>query len=135
MKNFHAFCLISLLMVPSAVEARGNANVRYPSRQTGIASFYSGSFHGRRMADGTRFSVYSNSAASRTLPLGTLARVTNRSNGKVALVKIRDRGPYVGHRILDVSPSVAGHLGFRDKGLADVIIEVAMMPASVRNHH
>ena len=63
------------------------------------------------MADGGRFDPGSDTVASRTLPLGTQARVTNLRNGRSAVVSVRDRGPHRGGRILDVSPGVAARLG------------------------
>lgn len=90
--------------------------------QTGRASVYASLLRGRRMADGTRFDPASNAAASKTLPLGTTARVTNLQNGRSALVTVRDRGPYVAGRVLDVSPADARRLGMRHQGIAPVAI-------------
>jgi rare lipoprotein A len=89
----------------------------------GKASYYHHSFTGRKMADGTPFRPNANNAASKTLPLGTIATVTNLENGRSAVVEIRDRGPYVDGRIVDVSPSTAEQLGMRDEGV--VAVEVA----------
>jgi len=91
-----------------------------PERQSGIASYYGPQFSGRPMADGTPFDPESNHAASRTLPLGTWVRVTNVENGKSAVVQIRDRGPYVDGRIIDLSPRTARRLDMIEQGLADV---------------
>jgi rare lipoprotein A (peptidoglycan hydrolase) len=77
----------------------------------GKASVYSRRFTGRRMAGGAHFHPASDSAASRTLPLGTVAAVTNLETGRTATVRIRDRGPYRTDRILDVSPRTAEELG------------------------
>ena len=91
--------------------------------QRGIASYYHPSrFTGRPMANGERFDPNSNSAAHRTLPLGTLARVTNLRNGESRTVVIEDRGPHVRGRIIDVSPRIARELGMRGAGIADVEI-------------
>ena len=76
-------------------------------KQVGNGSFYADFFAGRKMANGEPFRLDSNNAASRTLPLGTTARVTNLENGRSAVVVIKDRGPYVAGRIVDVSPSTA----------------------------
>lgn len=91
-----------------------------PDRQTGIASYYGPQFAGRPMADGTPFDPDSNHAASRTLPLGTWVRVTNLENGKSEVVQIRDRGPYIDGRIIDLSPATARELDMIEQGLADV---------------
>lgn len=80
-------------------------------RRFGKASFYAPMFAGRKMADGTRMRPTSNNAASRTLPLGTTAKVTNLETGKTAVVTIHDRGPYVAGRILDLSPATARDIG------------------------
>ena len=96
--------------------------------QRGLASHYGGRFHGRRMANGERFSRHSNSAASRTLPLGTIARVTNLRNGRTAQVEIEDRGPYGRGRILDVSPRTAELLGMPRGGTAPVEVAPIAMP-------
>jgi rare lipoprotein A len=96
--------------------------------QHGIASVYDTSFNRRRMADGARFSIWSDSAASRTLPLGTIALVTNTSNGRRISVCIRDRGPYVGHRLLDMSPATAHALGMGQPGLMHITIRPIRIP-------
>lgn len=97
--------------------------------QRGRASYYSPRFHGRRMADGRRFNRHSNAAASRTLPLGTRARVRNLENGRSAVVVIQDRGPHLRSRVLDVSPATANLLGMRQSGTALVeIIPLAPPP-------
>lgn len=88
--------------------------------QRGEASYYHSRFEGRRMANGERFDPDSDSAAHRTLPFGTRARVTNLANGRTAEVTIEDRGPYVRGRIIDVTPETAGQLGMRESGTAPV---------------
>jgi rare lipoprotein A len=87
----------------------------------GQASFYDGDrFAGRPMANGDRFDPDSNSAAHRTLPLGTVAEVTNLRNGETRTVVIEDRGPYVGGRVIDVSPRIAQELQMVDEGVVPV---------------
>lgn len=90
--------------------------------QKGKASVYAASLQGRTMADGTRFEPRSNAAASKTLALGTTARVRNLRNGRVAVVKIRDRGPHRAGRIIDVSPGSANALGIHREGVAPVSV-------------
>ena len=100
-----------------------------PSRlQKGQASVYAMGLRGRKMADGTPFNPASNAAASKTLPLGTMARVTNLANGRSTTVKVRDRGPHKAGRILDVSPGSAGALGMGRDGLAPVAIAPLASP-------
>jgi len=98
------------------------------SRKVGKASYYARRFGGRKMADGTPMRLDGNNAASRTLPLGTTARITNLRNGKTAVVTIRDRGPFVGGRIVDVSPRTAQDLGFLHQGVAQVMVEPISVP-------
>lgn len=90
-------------------------------KQRGKASVYAAKFAHQRMANGARFELESNSAASLTLPLGSHARVTNLRNGRSAEVVIRDRGPFVKGRIVDLSPRTARELGFY--GVAPVEVE------------
>jgi rare lipoprotein A len=100
--------------------------------QRGRVSFYSARFHGRRMANGERFNRHSNAAASRTLPLGTQARVKNLENGRSAVVVIQDRGPRARSRVLDVSPQTATQLGIREQGTAMVEITPLAVPRGGR---
>lgn len=94
----------------------------------GKASYYGKNFHGKKMADGTRMNPQSNVAASKTLPLGTKAKVTNLENGKSEVVEIRDRGPYVQGRIVDLSPRTADKLGIREQGVAPVEVKPIEVP-------
>lgn len=96
--------------------------------QTGKASYYAKKFHGKKMADGTPMNPNSNVAASRTLPLGTTAKVTNLENGKSEVVEIRDRGPFVPGRIVDVSPKVADKLDMKKNGIATVKVDPIELP-------
>jgi len=72
-------------------------------QQRGIASWYGKQFHGKKTASGERFNMYNISAAHRTLPFGTIIKVTNLKNNKSILVRINDRGPVYSNRILDLS--------------------------------
>jgi len=98
--------------------------------RVGKASFYADKFAGRTMADGTPMSPYGDNAASKTLPLGTKALVTNLETGRTARVTIRDRGPYVKGRIVDLSPSTARRIGIdRKEGVAMVEVTPIVVPA------
>jgi rare lipoprotein A len=100
---------------------------RSGSKQVGKASFYANKFTGRKMADGTRMDPRDDNAASKTLPLGTTARVTNLQTGRSAVV-IQDRGPYVKGRIVDLSPATAREIVIsRDDGIA----QVEVLPLSI----
>ena len=96
--------------------------------QRGRASYYGREFNGRKMANGRPFDPNSNIAASRSLPLGTVARVKNRQSGRETTVKVEDRGPYVPGRILDVAPRAADDLGMRQQGVAPVVVEPVAVP-------
>src|SRR4051812_3443959 len=91
--------------------------------ETGLASWYGWREHGHSRADGRPFDALGVNAASRVYPLGTHLRITNLANGKQAEVVVRDRGPYIKRRILDVSLGTARILGFERQGLAMVRIE------------
>jgi rare lipoprotein A len=78
------------------------------------ASWYGKQFHGKTTASGEDFDMFEFTAAHRKLPLGTFVKVTNLKNGKWIIVRINDRGPYVGNRIMDLSYSAARMLNFRD---------------------
>lgn len=92
--------------------------------QSGRASWYGGSFHGKRTASGEVFNKHELTAAHQTLPLGTKVRVTNVSNGKSTIVKINDRGGFGKYdRILDVSYAAAKKLGMVKMGTCDVKVE------------
>lgn len=88
------------------------------SAQSGIASVYSGG----RTANGEHASAGGLTAAHRTLPFGTLVRVTNQHTGRSVVVRINDRGPFVHGRIIDLTPAAARALGF--SGLANVTVDV-----------
>ncbi len=101
----------------------------------GQASYYDPDmFTGRRMANGDRFDPESNAAAHRTLPLGTVADVTNLRTGETRRVVIEDRGPFVRGRVIDVSPRVAEELGMREDGVAPVQVRpVGQLPNRARD--
>lgn len=101
----------------SAVSRGGIPGV---SARNGVASWYGGFFHGRTAADGSRFDKTDYTAASKTLPFGTLVLVQNPRNGKATLVRITDRGPYVKGRNLDLSQRTAQVLGIEGAGVAQV---------------
>ncbi len=91
---------------------------------TGISSFYAEDFHGKLTANGEVYDMYGLTAAHKTLPLNTIARVTNLENNKSLILRINDRGPYVKGRILDCSYGAAKKLGFINNGTAKVKIEI-----------
>jgi rare lipoprotein A len=96
----------------------------------GQAAIFARTLAGRRMADGGLFDPEASVVASSTLPLGATARVTNLRNGKVAMVRVRDRIPGTGGRILNVSPKVAEFLGVRRGGVFPVTVAPLAVPQS-----
>jgi rare lipoprotein A len=92
-------------------------------RQTGIASWYGQAFHGKRTSSGTIYNMYEFSAAHKTLPLPSLVRVTNLSNGKSVVVTVDDRGPFVKNRLIDLSYAAAKELDIVRSGTAEVEVE------------
>ncbi|MBX7202917.1 MAG: septal ring lytic transglycosylase RlpA family protein [Bacteroidia bacterium] len=91
---------------------------------TGVASYYSHKFHGRRTASGHMFHTDSMTAAHKHLPFGTRVKVTNLRNQKTVVVTINDRGMKGKKRIIDLSPAAAKKLGMLERGLEKVRVEV-----------
>lgn len=88
--------------------------------QEGIASSYGSEFHGRTTSNGEKFDMNAMTAAHKTLPMGVYVRVLHKRSGKEVVVRINDRGPFVGDRIIDLSESSAARLGMLQEGLAPV---------------
>jgi rare lipoprotein A len=93
-------------------------------RETGKASWYGKKFHGRRTASGEKYDMFAMTAAHKTLPLPSYARVTNLSNGRSVVVKINDRGPFHPGRIVDLSYAAAARIDLLHHGSTDVVLEV-----------
>jgi rare lipoprotein A len=94
----------------------------------GVASWYGEEFNGRLTASGEVYDMYAYTAAHRTLPLGTLVRVTNEENGKTVEVKVNDRGPFKKDRIIDLSKSACESLDMMKNGTARVKLDVISWP-------
>lgn len=94
-----------------------------PFTQTGIASWYGKKFHGKTTANGERYDMYAMTAAHPTLPLPSYARVTRLDNNKSVIVRINDRGPFIGQRIIDLSYAAAAKLDMISTGTAKVRVE------------
>jgi rare lipoprotein A len=109
--------------VPKAVPA---AISFLPRRESfrGWASWYGPGFHGNLSASGETYNQYELTAASPNLPFGTRVLVTNLNNGRSVVVRINDRGPYVGDRVIDLSVAAAQKLGMMDSGIAPVQLEI-----------
>jgi rare lipoprotein A len=94
------------------------------SAYTGQASWYGPGFYGNRTANGEVFRPGTYTAAHRSLPFGTRVKVTNLNNGRSAVVRINDRGPFTGGRIIDLAQGAASDLGVTASGVATVRLEV-----------
>lgn len=92
-------------------------------REEGIASWYGAKFHGHSTSNGEIFDMNNISAAHKTLPLPSWVKVTNLDNGRAIHVRVNDRGPFHGSRIIDLSYAAAVKLGYQDKGTARVLVE------------
>jgi rare lipoprotein A len=104
--------------IAAAIE-RGNYSV-----QEGVVSWYGAQFHDRKTASGERFDSGAFTMAHPKLPFGTMVRVTNLRNGRSVVVRVNDRGPFVGKRIADLSQAAASEIGMMHKGVARARIEV-----------
>jgi rare lipoprotein A len=103
--------------------------------QEGVVSWYGAQFHDRPTASGERFDSGAMTMAHPSLPFGTMVRVTNLRNGRSVVVRVNDRGPFVGKRIADLSQAAASEIGMMRRGVARARIEVldreaAATPAS-----
>jgi rare lipoprotein A len=100
--------------------------------ETGTAAWYGGRYIGRRTTSGERLDTIHATAAHRTLPLNSLARVTNLRNGRSVVVRVTDRGPVADDLLIDMSPRAAAELHMKEAGLAPVRVEqVVEVPADV----
>jgi rare lipoprotein A len=105
------------------------ADAKPISVETGLASWYGAPYHNRRGSNGEIYNMHAMTAAHRTLPLGSIVRVTNVKTGHSALVRITDRGPFVEGRVLDLSQAAAKRIDVLQAGIAMVRIEVLRTPA------
>ncbi len=97
-------------------------------RERGVASWYGKKFHGRRTSNGEIYDMYAMTAAHKTLPIPTQVRVTNLGNGRSVVLRVNDRGPFVGNRIIDLSYAAAKQLDMIRNGTA--MVEVSVLPAA-----
>lgn len=91
---------------------------------SGVASWYGPGFHGRTTANGERYDMNGMTAAHKSLKFGTKVKVTNANNGKSVVVRINDRGPFVGGRVIDLSKGAATAIDMIGSGTAKVSIEI-----------
>lgn len=125
--NKNRLVLIAIIMVAAgcAHQPHSEPVVRTKSgvEQVGLASWYGGKFAGRRTASGSRFNPKALTAAHRTLPFGTRVMVTNLVNDRQVEVVITDRGPFIRHRIIDLSKRAAQEIGMMGTGVARVRLD------------
>jgi rare lipoprotein A len=107
------------------------ADAQPVSTETGMASWYGAPYHNRTGSNGKVYNMHAMTAAHRTLPLGSVVRVTNLKTGHSALLRITDRGPFVAGRIVDLSYAAAKQLDVWQPGVANVKVEVMQTPASM----
>jgi rare lipoprotein A len=124
-----AILLLTCVAAAAAEQTRKKPHIDASGRpQHGVASYVTPRIAGRKTASGDRFAPGEMTAASRTLPLGAKAKVTNTENGKSVHVTVNDRGPFVKGRILDVSPKAASRLGMKEDGVSSVKVQPIEIP-------
>lgn len=128
--NVVIFLAIALFVVAcsSNTQARGTIYTE-GWKQVGVTSFYHRSLNGNLTANGERYRHYSEmTAAHRYLPFGTKIQVTDKDTGKSIIVRINDRGPFHGNRVLDLSGKAAENLGILKRGVCKVEVKVLSLP-------
>lgn len=123
---------IAAQVPPSPAPPAPPQEPRLGRAQIGFASWYGRAFAGKRTASGVRYDPNDMTAAHRTLPLGSTAKVTNTATGQSVHVEVNDRGPYAHGRILDLSRKAAASLGITDDGVAQVKVQAVLGPVAAR---
>lgn len=122
------FLFLSLLLAGASLAPRPVIASLLPVRE-GLASYYGPKFHGKCCtASGETVNMYSLTAAHRTLPFGSRVRVTNLRNRRSIIVRINDRGPYYGSRIIDLSKTAFDRIALKDKGVIKVRLDLVSVP-------
>jgi len=130
MKRLEAALMVVLFGVTSLAAVTAQKHSKLAPTQTkrpyqvGRASWYGKSFHGRTTANGEIYNMFQFTAAHRQLPLGTWVKVTNLRSGDSVVVRVNDRGPYSGNRIIDLSYGAAQMLGLRARGVEAVRVDL-----------
>jgi rare lipoprotein A len=119
-----AIALVTMVGVRTPGDRLADEPPRAPHAELGLASYYRAAFNGKRTASGERYDADRMTAAHRSLPFGTRVRVTNLRNGRSAVVRINDRGPWIKKRVIDVSYAAAHKLRLIRRGTARVRVEV-----------
>ena len=121
-RAFTVFMAALILLSAHAIPAEAQAPKSF--KETGTASWYGSWHHGKVTATGEAYDMFAMTAAHKTIPLGSIVKVTRKSTGKSIIVRINDRGPYKKRRIIDLSYAAASSLGMKRKGVSRVHIEV-----------
>jgi rare lipoprotein A len=127
-----AFCLVTFLTIEGCAGSAprftsknsGSPSATSSHQLQGIASYYADEFNGRTTSNGEVFDMHKLTAAHRTLPFGTVVRVTNTQNGRSVVVRINDRGPFKDDRVIDLSLEGARQIGMIANGTAPVTLEI-----------
>lgn len=115
---------LSILASCAAPQSESKPEPQVTRTFYGAASWYGPHFHGRPTANGERFDSAQLTAAHKTLPFNTKVRVTNEENGKSVIVRINDRGPYAGKRVIDLSQGAAERIGLLSRGVGTVKLDI-----------
>lgn len=131
---FLAIVLLSACVTPAS-STRYRHHTRYSTaslkyRARGLASWYGTRFHKQRTSSGEKYNMYAMTAAHRTLPIPSYVKVKNLNNGRTAIVRINDRGPFHSRRLIDLSYAAARYLGILPKGTA--MVEIQAIPSKFR---
>lgn len=129
-------CFLLLLACSSAprfVRTPPPGNPSSPHELDGLASYYADEFNGRKTANGEVFDMHALTAAHKTLPFNTIVSVRNLNNGREVMVRINDRGPFVGSRIIDLSLGAAREIDLVASGTAPVTLRIIEMGPPSRN--
>jgi rare lipoprotein A len=121
-KIFIVFCVAATLFLTACHRISISSKATKNCEETGMASFYGGKYIGRPTANGEIFVANKLTAAHKTLPFGTMVKVTNLSNNKSVIVRINDRGPFVKGRIIDLSELAAKKIDMMQQGTVKVTI-------------
>ncbi|RNI23528.1 septal ring lytic transglycosylase RlpA family protein [Rufibacter latericius] len=126
-KIYYALTVLFIFCISFAPSASGQ---EIGDKQNGLASWYGAKYHGRPTSSGEVYNRHKLTAAHNELPLGSKVKVTNVATGESVVVRINDRGPFRGARIIDLSEAAARKINYRQDGLAEVIVEVIDLPES-----
>ncbi|GGK83538.1 septal ring lytic transglycosylase RlpA family protein [Rufibacter glacialis] len=126
-KIYYALTVLFISFLPFAPSASGQD---VGDKQKGLASWYGAKYHGRPTTSGEIYNRHKLTAAHNELPLGSKVKVTNKATGESVVVRINDRGPFSGARIIDLSEAAAKKIHYRKQGIANVTVEVVSLPES-----